>query len=312
MLLLVNPSASGYSPGLEEAVVRELAGSVELEIVHTETPGDATALSRSAAREERCEVVAVLGGDGAVNEVANGLAGTSLPLACLPAGRTNVFCRALGLPGDAPRAAARLREVVSPAAGDGLGSGPRTRRVDLGTMNGRHFTFASGVGLSAVANRRLGTRGAAGRRLGGYVFVLEALTVATSYLRHPPRLEVEVDGHALPGVTVMAQNADPLTYLGRRPLPLCEGAGLSTGTISMAVLQEASTRALVALAPRVALGRGPAGFRSGRLESLPRLREVRVRSLDDRPLPVEVDGEYVGEVEAVTYGVAPGALTVVA
>lgn len=316
MLLVVNPRASSFSQATEEGVVRTLETAFELETARTESPEHALSLSRDAARGGSHAVVAVLGGDGAVNEAANGLAGTSTPLGPLPGGRTNVFCRILGVPNDPLRAAAELCALACARGGDGHpvhGYAPLpTRRVDLGTMNGRHFTFASGVGVTAVANHRLNVRGVPGQRLGGLVFALEALGIGAAYLRRPRRIEVESDGRSLACVSLVVQNADPLTYLGRRPLPLCERAGLETGTVSLALLRRLTVRESLLLAGRVVSGRGPQALAGEALASLPAVPAARVRTLDGHPLPVEVDGDYVGEVDSIEYGVLPRGLSVVA
>ncbi|HEV2772177.1 MAG TPA: diacylglycerol kinase family protein [Thermoleophilaceae bacterium] len=303
-MLVTNPAASRYSPRLELAVARELGAAFNVDLVRTEEPGQATAVARVAAGEEAVAAVAVLGGDGAVNEVANGLAGSAVALAALPGGRTNVLARTLGLPRE-PRAAA-----ASLAAAGGRLS---TRRIDLGTMNGRCFTFASGIGLSAVANRRLSRRGAGGRRLGGHLFVAELIAVIAGSPHALPPLAVDLDGPpgAIEGVSLMAQNADPLTYLGSRPLPLGEGAGLETGTVSLTVLREASLRLAARLTPQLVLGHGHALLGHEAVESCPRVHAARVRTLDGRSLEAEVDGDHAGEHEAVTYGVVPRALSVV-
>ena len=164
-----------------------------------------------------------------------------------------------------------------------------------------------------MANQRLGARGKTGRALGGHLFLYEVMAVAATYLRDPPRLAVRVDGEAaeFEGITLIAQNGHPLTYLGGRALPLCEGAGLDTGTLSLAVLLRGSLRSAAAITPRVALGRGAGVLERDDIESVPRIHRARVRSLDGRPLPVEVDGDYLGELEAVDYGVRPRALSVV-
>lgn len=304
MLLVVNPAATAYSKRLEGEVTRELEHAFRVELVRTEQPGHAVELTRAGSGDGAFSVVAVLGGDGAVNEVANGLAGTETPLLALPGGRTNVLCRLLGLPDDARASAAAIARPAGP---------PLTRRIDLGTVNGRAFTFASGIGLSATANRRLSARGAAGRRLGAHLFVYEAVAVAARYLRDPPRLSLAVDGREeeIRGVTLIAQNADPLTYLGSRALPLCEGAGHETGTLSLAVLRRASVAIAASLIPRVVAGRGMQALGHEQVESLPGIGGARARTLDGRPLPVEVDGDYLGEVEEVVYGVWPRALSVV-
>ena len=305
ILLVVNPAASTYSPRLEAAVARELGGAFAVELVRTEEPGDAIPITRAGAGDGAFAAVAVLGGDGAVNEVANGLAGSDIPLVPLPAGRTNVLCRSLGLSLDARGAAAALARA---------GGRLSTRRIDLGTVNGRAFTFFSGIGVSATANRRMSGRGTTGRALGGHLFLYEVLAVAASYLRDPPRLVLAAEGEEdeIEGISLIAQNGDPLTYLGGRPLPLCEGAGLETGTLSLAVLRRGSIGAAATITPRIALGRGPGVLGREDVESVPRMSRARVRSLDGRPLPLEVDGEYVGERGEIVYGIKPRALTVAA
>jgi diacylglycerol kinase family enzyme len=311
MLLIVNPASSNSDRERERAVVRELERAFELEVVHTDGPGHATELSREAGRSGG-EIVAVLGGDGAVNEAANGLAGTDVPLAPLPAGRTNVFCRLLGVPDDPPRAAAALSELVARHAETRPGEPVPARRVDLGVMNGRLFTFASGVGLVAEANRRLGARGVAGQRRAGLVFALEALAVVGSYVREPPQIELSLAGHAVEGISLVAQNADPLSYFGRRPLSLCPDAGLDTGTLSFSLLRAVSLGSAVALASRLLRGREAPGGGDAGVASWPSVAAATARSLDGRPLPIEVDGDYVGEAERVEYTAAPGALSVLA
>ena len=300
---MTNPAATRYSQRLELAVARELGAAFAVDLVRTEEPGQATAVARAAASEASVAAVAVLGGDGAVNEVANGLAGSAVALVALPGGRTNVLARILGLPREPCAAATSVA-----AAGGRL----PTLRIDLGTMNGRHFTFASGVGLSAVANRRLSRRRVGGRRLGGHLFVGELMAVVAGSLRGLPRFAVEIEGRpeAVKGMSLMAQNADPLTYLGSRPVPLGEGAGLRTGTVSLTVLRYASLRVAATLIPQIALGRGRAALGHEAVQSLPRVGAARVRTLDGRPLEVEVDGDHAGAFDEVRYGVAARALSV--
>jgi diacylglycerol kinase family enzyme len=311
MLLIVNPASSNSDRERELTVVRELQREFQLEVARTDGPGHATELSRETGRSGGA-VVAVLGGDGAVNEAANGLAGTNVPLAPLPAGRTNVFCRLLGVPDDPSRAAAALSELVARHAEARPGEPAPARRVDLGVMNGRHFTFASGVGLIAEANRRLGARGVAGQRRAGLVFALEALAVVAGYVREPPRIELSLAGHAVEGISLVAQNADPLSYFGRRPLSLCPDAGLDTGTLSFSLLRGAALGSAAGLASRLLRGRAAPGGGDAGVASWPSAGTATARSLDGRSLPVEVDGDYVGEAERVEYTVAPGALSVLA
>src|SRR5438270_10216171 len=99
MLIIVNPYATTVSDRLKNLVIYALRGSYEVDAIDTEARDHATELCREAARQ-RYDVVVAFGGDGTVNEAANGLAGSETALTCLPGGRTNVYCRMLGIPTD--------------------------------------------------------------------------------------------------------------------------------------------------------------------------------------------------------------------
>src|SRR5205807_2714703 len=139
MLIIVNPYATTVSDRLKNLVIYALRGSFEVDAIDTEARDHATELCREAARQ-RYDVVVAFGGDGTVNEAANGLAGSDTALTCLPGGRTNVYCRMLGIPTDVVDAT----EHVLRMADDW-----RPRRVDLGEVNERKFLFSAGVGLDA-------------------------------------------------------------------------------------------------------------------------------------------------------------------
>src|SRR5437879_10879688 len=111
MLIIVNPYATTVSDRLKNLVVYALRGSYQVEAVETESRDHATALCREAARQHY-DVVVAFGGDGTVNEAANGLAGSDTPLSCLPGGRTNVYCRMLGIPTDVADPTDPLRRLA--------------------------------------------------------------------------------------------------------------------------------------------------------------------------------------------------------
>ena len=145
MLVIVNPYATTMSDRLKHLVVYALQGRYEVEAIDTQRRGHATELCREAA-DEGYDVVVAFGGDGTVNEVANGLAGSQTPLTCLPGGSTNVYCQMLGIPNDVVDATEHLLR---------LADGWEPRAVDLGRVNGRWFTFAAGVGLDASVVERV-------------------------------------------------------------------------------------------------------------------------------------------------------------
>ena len=298
MLLISNPRATGVSAGLTQAVLEGLDRRYRIDLVEPDVAGAATRLSRDAATDGY-EIVTVLGGDGTMNCAANGLVGTETPLACLPGGRTNVFARALGLPEDAIGAAERLM----PAAAD-----PRTRRVDTGLVNGRHFVFASSVGFGATANARVDRRPRLKARLGEYYFAYETLASVARGRSSPVR--VTAGGRSVEGVTAIVQNCDPLTYFGRRPVRVCEHAGFTTGTLSLAVLKRASLGEVLVLPPRAILAGRPPVTSHPQVESLPRVASASVEALAGERFPVEVDGDYIGELDHVEYGIAPRSLSI--
>lgn len=303
LLLVANPRATGACPERLALVAAVLDVRYRVDVAETRGAGHATELARDASAEGY-PVVGVLGGDGTVNEAVNGLAGTGAALACLPAGRTNVFARALGVPDDPVEAAARL--VARPRSST-------FRRVDLGVMNDRYFTFASGVGLSASLNRRVDRSPELKSRLGPPFLAYSGLSaLADGYLGKQPHIRLSVGGRLVDGVTLVVQNSDPLTFLGRRPIRVCEGAGLTTGTLSLALLRRTLKRELPMVIARIASGDPSRVVSHRQVKAFTRVAQAGVASIDGRPLPVEVDGEYVEEVESIRYGVAPGRLAVAA
>src|ERR671914_1162035 len=137
MLVIVNPYATTVSDRLKNLVVYALQSRYEVEAVETEQRNHATELCREAAREGY-DVVVAFGGDGTVNEAANGLARSHTALTPLPGGSNNVFCKMLGIPHDVVDATENLLRLADRW---------EPHRVDLGRVNGRWFTFAAGVGL---------------------------------------------------------------------------------------------------------------------------------------------------------------------
>src|ERR671935_2053415 len=145
MLVIVNPYATTVSDRLKNLVVYALQGRYEVEAIDTQAQGHAVQLCREAA-EAGYDVVVAFGGDGTVNEAANGLTGSETPLTCLPGGATNVYCRTLGIPNDVVDATEHLLRMADDF---------RPRRVDLGRANERLFVFSSGVGLDASVVQRV-------------------------------------------------------------------------------------------------------------------------------------------------------------
>jgi diacylglycerol kinase family enzyme len=302
MLVVVNPYATTVSDRLKSLVVYALRGRYEVEAVETEARGHATELAREAALEGY-DVVVAFGGDGTINEVANGLAGSDTPLSCLPGGATNVYPRMLGIPDDIVDATEHLLRVADEW---------RPRRLDVGTLNDRAFVFSSGMGLDASVVRDVDRHPYRKAKFGAWYFATRAIgTFTRRYLFEQPRIDVTCNGRQITGVTVIVQNGMPFTYFNERPIHIAESVALDGGTLGAAVLTRANPLDMPTVIWRV-LARGPQMAKHRRVEVFNEVEELRAVAQDGRPIPVQVDGDYIGDVAEVVYGVRPGALVVVA
>ena len=301
MLVIVNPYATTVSDRLKNLVVYALQARYEVEAIDTEKQGHATHISREAVHEG-FDVVVAFGGDGTINEAANGLAGSDTPLTCLPGGATNVYCRTLGIPGDVVDATEHLLALADHF---------KPRKVDLGRVEERYFAYTSGVGLDASVVERVDSHPQLKRRLGEYYYTWASLsTFSRRYLVRPPRVQVQANAQVIEGVTCIVQNSDPYTYFGDRRIRICDGAGFETGSLGMTVLRRATALELATLLPRVFSGRPEKVARHRHVTALRDVDGAVVSTLDGRPFPVQVDGDFLGEFESARYSVAPRALTV--
>jgi diacylglycerol kinase family enzyme len=302
MLVIVNPYATTMSDRLKHLVVYALQGRYSVHAVDTQRRGHATELCREAAGEGY-DVVVAFGGDGTVNEAANGLVGTRTPLTCLPGGSNNVFCKMLGIPADVVDATEHLL---------GLADGWQPRSADLGVANGRRFTFAAGMGLDASVVERVDAHPHLKTRFGAWYFAEAAVqTFLRRYVVSPPRLEVTAGELTVRGVSAFFQNGAPYTYFKDRPVNLVEGAGLDTGDLAGVVLTRANPIDVPTVTFRALSGAARIA-RHRRIQALQGFTTASVRSLDGRPVPYQVDGDHVGDAEEVTFSVEPAAIQVVA
>jgi diacylglycerol kinase family enzyme len=293
--LIVNPYSTGVKLASVQEVEDELRVSADVVRMQTQGPGDATGLA-SAAADDGFDAIVVFSGDGTYNEAVNGAAGR-VPFGFVPGGGTSVVPRALGLSRVPAQAAARIAGALT--AG-------RTRTIALGRVNGRLFLFSAGIGFDGEAVRRIDKRGrsADGRRASNLVF---GLTVARSLvergLRMDAQLEVEGYGRA---AFVFVANGHPYTYAGAIPFTLSRQAEFEDG-IAFVAPRAVRPVALPRMFVRMVRGTAP-----GDPDVLAGhdLDELVVRC--DRPLPLQADGEDLGDVNEAVFGAERNALTVLA
>jgi diacylglycerol kinase family enzyme len=301
MLVIVNPYATTVSDRLRNLVVYALRGRYEVDAIDTQRRDHAVELAREAALEGY-DVVVAFGGDGTINEAANGLAGSAVPLTCLPGGATNVLCRMLGIPIDVVDATEHLLRIADDW---------RPRRMALPRVNERYFTFAAGLGLDASVVERVDSHPRLKARLGEWFFTWAAVsTFMRRYLVNPPRLTVEVSGRRLHGVTAVVQNGDPYTFFGRRPVRLGEGGVLEEPTVSGVVLRRAHPVDMPTVIWR-ALARHARIVRHRQIDHFENVDSLVVRSEDGRPLPLQVDGDHIGSVTEARFEVLAAGLGIV-
>jgi diacylglycerol kinase family enzyme len=302
MLIIVNPYASTVSDRLKNLVVYALQGRYSVEAVDTQRRQHAIELTREAA-DEGYDVVVAFGGDGTVNEAANGLAGSDTPLTVLPGGSTNVYCRTLGIPEDVVDATEHLLRMADEF---------EPRRVDLGRMNGRAFVASCGVGLDASVVERVDAHPKLKARLSEYYFTYAALaTFNRRYLVRPPRMRIEAGGRSLDGVTAIAQVSDPYTYFASRPIRLCRDVDMTDGRMGLTVLKRATPFEIPTVLARVFTANPETVQRHRQIEGFTALDRALIETADDRPLPVQVDGDHIGDWARVELSVEPRALAVV-
>jgi diacylglycerol kinase family enzyme len=296
LLLIVNTSASSVTARARVVIQKSLAADHEVTVAETSRRGHASRLAQGAAARG-AEAVVVLGGDGTLNEAANGLAGTECALGVLPGGSTNVFARTIGMTNDPIEATGELLGA--------LGAGPGgIRAISVGNVNGRHFLFHVGVGFDAAVVAQVERRSALKRYLGHAFFAYTALdTWARHYDRRRPHFAAEL--HQRDGTKVTVEDGyfgiclktNPYTFLGERPFDVAPGTGLDT-PLSMAILRSLSAANILGLAT--------AALRGG--ESLARHRKATVARDVIRaviraytPVPYQVDGDYLGDSEHLEF-----------
>lgn len=289
-MLVTNPFATFTTAAGRDALANTLDSRFHVDVEHTTHRGHAGELGARAAAEGY-DVVVVHGGDGSVNEVANGIVGppeqahrdhATLPaLAVVPGGSANVFARALGIDRDPLVATAQLM---------GLLDQEYRRPISLGHTLGRWFLFNCGMGIDAVVVRRMEAKRHAGKRATASRYF--GTTVA-SFLNPgitPPVFQVQVPDHEpLDGIRFgFVSNTGPWTYFGTRPIEMNPGTDFDHGLGVFAANSMGFMRN-IPLASQLLTGRAP---RAGHLFRDDDVEWVKFRSPE--PADVQMDGDYLG------------------
>jgi diacylglycerol kinase family enzyme len=307
-LLIVNRYATSMTGTVTDLVVRSLAGLADLDVERTRYRGHARELAAAA----RADLVIVLGGDGSVNEVVNGVMSRAEPaeagsagkplIAVIPGGGANVLARGLGLPVEVAAAIGRVREVI--AAG-------RYRTIGLGLAADRYFTFSAGLGMDAEVVREVDRLRGEGRRESASLFLR---TMVRQYYggtdRRRPALTLERDGQPPVGDLFMTiiTNRSPWTYLRDRPLLPVPNPDFNSGLDLLALRRMRVTTMVGAVGQMLYVRSRPPRGRD--MLSVLGSESLTIRSA--RPIAFQADGEYLGETEAVKFQFVPSALRVAA
>jgi diacylglycerol kinase family enzyme len=255
----------------------------------TKRPGHATLLAATA----EADAVLVFSGDGTYNEALNG-ADPAMPMGFLPGGGTSVFPRALGLPRDPVLAARAVANAVDEE---------RHRRISLGAVNGRRFCFSAGLGFDAEAVRRLDALGRdpGGARPGDVAFARMFMKMLLERrARWEPQLEIEGIGRA---AFLLVANCDPYSYAGSVALHVAPEARFEDG-LAFAAPERVRARDVPRLLRAIVRGTGygDAVLMGHDLDRL----VVRC----DTPLPLQADGEDLGDADEVVFEARRDAISV--
>lgn len=281
--LIMNPEARGVRPHLQRIIHSALSSRFKLEATETRARDEAIDLA-AVAVDSGAELVIAFGGDGLVNEVVNGVAGSDAAIAIIPGGTMNVFARNVGIPRDPLEAT----DLILARAGE---VAPRT--MSLGKANDRFFTFACGAGFDAEAAARVEAHRSTKRRFGEPYFYAAAMAVfLRTYFDRDPFLLVETASTKIDAVMAIGLTAGPYAYLAGRPVRLTEGVR-SADELDLFVLRKLTYGRV----PTYGLG----ALVTGRFGKDSRaLRDIGSYSVSAQaPFAVHVDGEPVEPVASL-------------
>ncbi|MGI8940550.1 MAG: diacylglycerol/lipid kinase family protein [Actinomycetota bacterium] len=294
-VLIVNPNAGRLGESRRADVIDALRARFRIEGYSTTARNSGITIASEAA-DAGARLVIAFGGDGHVNEVANGLAGSASALGIIPGGTMNVFARALGIPLDPLTALDHLEGALDADVVE----------VPLGKMDGRYFTFSAGCGFDAEAAQRVERYVPSKRRFGEVFFYWSAFRVLAGTYRHrKPTMTLRGNFGEVAVAMAVVCNAGPYAYIASRPVNLTPKVGL-LGGIDVFALRSMRVESLPLYAWRVAV--------SGDLVHHPDAfyasDQDRFELVSEEPFHRHVDGEPLPPAHSVKFEVVPDILKV--
>jgi diacylglycerol kinase family enzyme len=304
-MLVVNPKATATTERQRDILARALGSEIKVDLAQTTHRGHAIEYARQA-RDEGFDVVVVLGGDGTINEVVNGLMGSgpyegyspAVPaLAVVPGGSTNVFARALGMARDPVVATSELLDALR---------ANRSRQIGLGRVDDRWFTFTAGLGIDADAVRRVEKARAKGRRATPSLYTRCTVKAILAMDRRHGPLTLEIPGEDPESGLFMgiAANTAPWTYFRSKPIVLTRDVTFDTG-LDLVAMKRMGLMGTLWSASGMLTEDGIRGKRARIYRNLSQFRLV-----SELPIHLQVDGDYIGEVDSASFEAVPDALRV--
>ncbi len=308
-VLIVNPNATSTTAATRDLLAHALESRVKLTVIHTDHRGHAVEIGRDAARDG-VEVLIVHGGDGTVNEVVNGILEVSGPslstpaIGVVPGGSANVFARALGISPDPIEATNQLIDLLS-----AYRRRKTWRRIGLMDCGERWAVFTAGMGVDGDVVAAVEAQRAKGRTVTASRYIRVAIREMLASARKDPSLTLHMPGREpVEGVHfAFVSNSSPWTYANARPVWTNPTTTFETG-IGVFAITSMNVWANLRLVRKM-LARRPR-IEAGHLVRHDDLPQLRVTS--DTPVACQIDGDYLGLRDTMTFTAVPNALGVVA
>lgn len=298
-LLVVNLAARTVSQRLNQVIVKALSADLKLEVEETESRNHATALARDAA-SSGFDYVISFGGDGTMNEIANGLVGTETALAVLPGGMANVLCRSLGVPVDIVEATGHLINALQVG---------QVRKINVGRADGRYFVMSCGAGLDADTVKRVEANPQAKRRFREWFFLYSVLRNAVvDYRGRDPDIRLTCGETKEDLVLAIVTNLPQLTYWRRWPVVVAPRAKLESG-LDVLGLKRLPMGYIPRIAWSVFKSQSHVGYKQ--VVYLNDVASLGLQAMHET-FPLQVDGEFIGEYSEIQLELVSGGLNVLA